>query len=369
MKFGFYTDLKGHQFHDGNVTWLQAMPLGKYKHPLYGDIEFDEDRVKRFAKNVNDNVVGTALDIDYDHKAYTGKAAGWIKQAEGRGSDGLHIQVEFTPEAVASIRNGEYRYFSPEFADKWTHPKSGTEFVDVLRGGGLTNRPFLKDILPVNLSELSFEIPGKSKKEEGVTPKELREALGLAETATDAEVRAKLTELNKPAPPADPPTPPADPNAALLAELKKLTDANPAMKALADLVEAQGNQLTEMKEQIRRDTVARKLADVDKGKIVLAPAAKEAFQNILLGDKVAEGAEAFLKLLTEGTALVETGERGGGDPTTLGETDAEKLFDKAIEDLMKANTGMQYADAVTEVSRSNPKLFAEYREASTAFKA
>lgn len=373
MNFGFWADLKGLQFHDAaaNTAWIQAMPLGTYHHPIYGEIKLTEARSKRFADNVNNNVVGTALDIDYDHKATTGAAAGWVKQAESRGAAGLHLLVEFTQKAADAIRAGEWRYFSPEFQDKWKHPKTQQEFEDVLRGGGLTNRPFLKDILPVNLSELSF-VP--ENKEVGVTPKELRESLGLAETATDDEVRAKLKELKD----KEPPTPPAPPtneppkvelDDKLKGELAKLVEGNPALKALTDLVTTQAQQLSTLQETIKRDSVARKLADVDKGKIAMSPAAKEAMQNILLGENVAAGAEAFLKLLSDGTALVETGERGGGDPTTLGETDSEKLFDKAIEDLMAKNPKMEYADAVTEVSRSNPKLFQEYRDASTAFKA
>lgn len=371
MKFGFYSDLRGIQFHEGHKTWMQALPLGKYKHPLYGELVFNEERAKRFAANVNNNVVGTALDIDYDHKAHTGKAAGWVQQAESRGANGLFIEVEFTPEAAAAIKAGEYRYFSPEFADKWTHPKSGTEFTDVLRGGGLTNRPFLKDIMPVNLAELSFLFPTK---EEGVTPKELREALGLAETATDEEVRAKLKELAE-TKPQDKPEDKPDANEALLAELKKFAETNPAMKALADMVQAQqtvladqAKQLTAMSEQMKLHGVRTQLDEATKGKLVLAPAAREAFEKIMLGDSVADQASAFLKLLAEGTAIVETGERGGGDPTKLDETDAEKLWDKKLAELM-ASDKLSYGDAAIELAKRDPKLFAEYREESTAFKA
>jgi hypothetical protein len=377
VKFGYWADLKGLQLSENNTTWIQAMPLGTYQHPIWGEIKFTEKRSKRFADNVNNNVVGTELDIDYEHKARTGEAAGWIKQAESRGSAGLHVLVEFTADAATAIHAGKWRYFSPEYDDKWTHPKTQVEHEDVLRGGGLTNRPFLKDILPVNLSELSFAIPGDDHKEEGVTPKELREALGLAETATDDEVRAKLQELkpkDPPKPPTNapptPPTPPAQPpvdTAALLDEMKKLAEGNPALKALADLVSAQGTQLVEMQKLMKVEAVNRKLEAVDKGKVVLAPAAKDAFRSILLGENIADQTEAFLKLLAEGSALVETGERGGGDPTKLAESDAEKKFDAAVEKLM-ADKKMDYASAATQVARDDPKLFDEVREASTAFK-
>jgi len=367
VNFGYYTDLRGIQFHDDNTAWIQAMPVGKYKHPIYGDIEFNEERAQRFADNVNKGVVGTALDIDYDHKAYSGKAAGWVQQAENRGAAGLFLKVDFTPDAVKAIKNHEYRYFSPEFQDAWTHPKTGKEHKDVLRGGGLTNRPFLKDILPVNLSELTFEMNPRKQQEAGVTPKEIRDSLGLAETATDEEVRAKLTELQKlqtpPTPPV-PPTPPAPTNAPPV----QLDESNPTIKVLMDMIKAQGEQITAMATQVKLNDVDRKLADSDKGKVVMAPAAKDAFRKMLLGEDVPAQAEAFLKLMAEGTALVETGERGGGDPSKLGETDAEKAWDEAIAKLMEKDK-LSYGDAATAVARDNPKLFGDYREASTAFKA
>lgn len=363
MKFGFYADLRGIQFSEGNKSWIQAMPLGEYKHPIHGVIKFDEERSKRFADNVNNNVVGTALDIDYDHKAYTGKAAGWVQQAESRGAAGLHLLIEWTPEAVQSIRNGEYRYFSPEYADAWTHPKSQKEFKDVLRGGGITNRPFLKDILPVNLSELSFENPSK---EAGVTPKELRESLGLPETATDDEVRAKLSEL-QPKPPA-PPAPPAPAPVVDEAKLNELVAANPALKALTDLVTAQSQQIATLIETTKRNQVSTRLSEADRGKQVMSPAAKEAMEKLLLGESVADNAEAFLKLLAEGNAIVETGERGSGNPEEIGLTDAEKIWDERVAKAMSEQK-IDYAAAAEQVAKADPKLFKEYREASTAFKA
>ena len=62
-KTGYLVDLRSLQFNDlgteGNATtWIQAMPLGNYKHPVYGDIDITPERVMRFATNVNNGVRG-----------------------------------------------------------------------------------------------------------------------------------------------------------------------------------------------------------------------------------------------------------------------------------------------------------------------
>src|SRR4029077_1534061 len=88
-----------------------------------------------------------------------------------------------------------WRYFSADFTDVWTDPQ-GVEHQDVLFGGGLTNRPYMKNLLPVNLSELLPEGPPKvTPPEVQVDLKKLRELLGLPEAAAEDATVAKLTEV------------------------------------------------------------------------------------------------------------------------------------------------------------------------------
>ena len=79
-----------------------------------------------------------------------------LREAQPDGTPaGLWGLIRWTPLGVQLLREQTYRYFSPEFTDTWTDPQSGREFHDVLVGGGLTNRPFLKELTPVQLSEVS----------------------------------------------------------------------------------------------------------------------------------------------------------------------------------------------------------------------
>lgn len=195
VKVGYLVDLATVKFDEGSTqTWIQGAPLGKYDHPIYGEIEFTPERVQQFAANVKANVRGQDLNIDYDHKE--GEAAGWVKDAEAR-DNGLWLLVEWTKTAAQKIKEKAYRYFSPEFVDEWTHPSTKQAYKDVLFGGGITNRPFLKGILPINMSEV-FAHAADQNNDGGVMDEKLRKQiakrLGLPEDAAEDQV---LEALNK----------------------------------------------------------------------------------------------------------------------------------------------------------------------------
>jgi len=157
VDFSYTIDLSSTQLADGGRTWLHAMTVGTYNHPTWGKIDFTFDRLRQFAQNIKSKVRGVELDIDYDHKndpAKGSKAAGWIKDADLR-SNGLWIAVEFTPEGEKAVKDGEYKYLSPEYRDEWTHERTGETHKDVLFGAALTNRPFLKDLLPITMAEIT----------------------------------------------------------------------------------------------------------------------------------------------------------------------------------------------------------------------
>jgi len=361
IKAGYWVDLSTVRFSDEVNTWIQAMPLGTYKHPVHGDIAITPERVSRFASNVKERVRDQDLDVDYDHKARTTEAAGWIRDADAR-SDGLWILVEWTKVAAEKIKQKAFRYFSPEFVDEWEHPKNKQTFKDVLFGGGLTNRPFLKDILPINMSDLVLEDHSTSPGGSGMDPKKLRELLGLPEDAADEQVEQKITSLSEPKK-TDP-----DPDEHGLSEvLKKLAEENPAVKALAETVKAQQVQLAEMQTAVRLAEVQRGVISLNeeirtKGREFPAVVLNEL--STLLASAPKQLADEFTKLLKSlGEAgFVSTKEEGhsrGG-----GETDDLKKFNDLVSKLQKDNEGMGFADAVAEAARQDYEGFQVYRSSS-----
>jgi phage I-like protein len=394
QKFGYLIDLANVKLtdtpadagNDNSTSWIMAMPTGEYEHPYHGTIKFDETRLAAFAKSVTDKVRGQDLDIDYDHKEYSGEAAGWVQAAEAR-PDGLWLNVEWTKKAAELIKSKAYRYFSPEFDDTWTHPKTKQEFKDVLFGGGITNRPFLKDILPINMSEAFANASGQTQEGESSMDEALRKALakrfGLPEDAAEADVLAKVNEAAEPPKTDEPPKAddkvteegtegePQPVAASEMEALKKLTESNPALKRLFDVVETQGKHIETQNKKLREAEIEKtvtKLSDAAKAKgYALPPTTVSALKEALeespsqkFNDKVTQ---AVSKLIDAG--LVELGERGN---TRTGEGEAEPIanFTKAVQKMMSENANMSYGDASVRVAGEQPQLFADYQAASYA---
>jgi len=374
--FGFWVDMANVRLDDKNVSTIQAMPLGSYEHPVHGKIDFTPDKLKQFADNVNNKVRGQDLDIDYDHKQQTAEAAGWVQAAEST-DKGLNLKVEWTKKAAERIRNKEYRYFSPEFTDEWQHPKTGAKHQNVLFGGALTNRPFLKDILPVNLSELfSDDQPSGGP----MDPKELRKLLKLSEDATDAEVRAKLEQQSKDPEKKDPVVPPTDPPVDPAKEedddkpveedkvLAKLAESSPAIKGLLTKLTETNKRLDEADKRLRESEVRSKIAMLSDGVAALPPSVEEQLVAALAGETVdvPKLFEAMGTLKKTGfVKLTETGRQGGQDQNGQ---DADDAFSKAIKDLQGKDANLSFADAAERIALHDPAMYEAYRQGSYSFK-
>jgi phage I-like protein len=384
FKVGYWSELAAAQFDDSTrTTWIHALPLGEYDHPVYGKIKSTPERVQRLAANVNANVRGTQLDIDYDHKAKSGEAAGWVKEAQAR-ENGLWVAVEWTRKGYKKVKEGAYKYFSPEFTDEWTHPKTQVVHKDVLFGGGITNRPFLKDIQPLNASELFTE--QQNREESGMDPKKLRLLLGLPEDATEEQVTAatdaKIAEDAKAAEDAkkDPPGGDTKPEPlqiaageAALQEVIQLAEKSPAIKALVDAV-------TGLQHTVKVQGVALQFAEADSqvakiakldDKHELSAAAQKQLREVLLASPSKQFSDNLASLI-QGLgkeAIVVLGEKGGSE--NHGDADGQASTDKfnvEVKKLMEGENPMTYGDAVEKVSSTHPELFEGYRQESYSFR-
>lgn len=351
----FFVDLAEFTLADSegkSTQWVHAMPLGKFKHPLHGMIEFTAERVQRFASNVLNRVRGIDLAIDYGHNS-GGEAAGWIQAAEAR-DNGLWLLVEWTKEAAERIRNREFRYFSPEFADEWADAK-GNKFKDVLFGGGLTNRPFLKDLVPVVMSELEEE--DVDNKEENMDFMErLRQTLGLDEDATEDEILAAAVPPKEEEAGSD-----SEEEEEETSSLASLIETDPHVKALAD-------EVAELRAENRLARVTNRVADWTKnakGKYALSePAAKMAKSILLSVDKKTgdEISELIGEILSKG--VVPLGETNSKTRSASSGESATALFDKRMSEIQEANPDMSAAEAYSEAFRDE-ELFEAYRREVT----
>lgn len=363
-----------------NTSWIMALKAGTFQHPIFGEIAVDAARMARFADNANQQVLGKQLDIDYDHKKRRDDAAGWVQATAAR-SDGIWYQVEWTPEAVKKIQAKEYKYFSAEFADEWTHPETGRTHSDVLMGGGLTNRPFIKGMVPVNLSESEAvearlaEIDpaptGGGGATEGGTmdPKvlaALRLALKLSEGTSEGDVlTAVVAKLNDPAP-----TPVVTPP---VQDLKALADADPRIaKLLADQEQSE-KRLAEMETAMRLSEVRTALHEMDSDTtIAITPAVKSLAEPLLAKMPTRERAElvAILRQFAEGKGTVQLGESGTGSTNPGARSDGSdpvKQFTDLVASIERDDS-LAPRHALSSAIQRDPLLYERYREATTAFK-
>jgi len=174
-------------------SWVQIFRLGRWNHPRYGKLEFTDEIFDGMVKNFNDNIRKVDLAIDSEHQPEKGACA-WIKKLENR-DGGLWALVEWTRWGLELVEQGLFRYLSGDFDYEWKDEESGKKYQNVLFGAALTNRPFIKGMSPINLSDFKEEL-----EKDG----DVRSAFQLAEdiiklkegdkVKTDAEILAAKDE-------------------------------------------------------------------------------------------------------------------------------------------------------------------------------
>jgi phage I-like protein len=149
---------------DDGLIWIEALPAKVWHTPNFGEVPVDESKLQNFVKNFSDNIRGQEITTDYEHGADPAKgrkASGTFRKLEIRPRDdgvvSLWAAVEPTPTALNEIKNKEWRYFSLEWEDEWTHPETNQVHKDVIVGGALTNRPVAKGMAPINFSEVAAD--------------------------------------------------------------------------------------------------------------------------------------------------------------------------------------------------------------------
>jgi hypothetical protein len=253
---------------------------GTWQHPAYGKVTITPQIRESMLANFRANVrrVGD-LPLDYDHRQ--GPASGWLKDLRQDGTS-LKASVAFTPTAREQIERGEYRFFSPEWHPNFKDPSTGKEHGATLLGGGLTNRPFFRELAPVRCNE---DDPAPTGAAGGGAP--------AGKTAAEAAEEKRMAE----------------------AEAAK-TGTEPALTAqqFAELqgrltaVEAENASLKAKEERHALSLTFSELAFGERKTAKLAPASRTALVDALMGVPTA-ARKAVVEALT-GVQFAELGERG-----------------------------------------------------------
>lgn len=362
--YSFFFDIGGGiTLDESNGTassWVHALPLGTYKHPIFGTIAIDAARAKRFSDSVVNRVRGIDPSINYDHNN-SAAASGWVKNAQDR-VDGVWLYVEWTADAVTAIKEKKYRYFSAEFNEEW-EDSQGVKHSDVIIGGALTNRPFMKNLVPVNLSEQTYETAFELVSAiSGTSVEDLKggKNVGLEEADITKIVDGLATKL------AEKKIEQPNPVVSLtdIPELKELAEQNPMVKLLIQHVETQKLALATNAEELKRADVTAKLNDFDRSKIVLTPVARKLAEELMI-QLPAELTEKFWSLITEmkkgSSFLVELGERAGATVNYGSQKSALQQLQEIAKGFKRDQTDLSEVDAFDRACAENPKLYARYR--------
>jgi phage I-like protein len=114
-----------------------------------------EDHLDKMVANFKAlSAEGVEFPLDYDHSFAEGgssEASGWYRELFRDGKR-LMARVEWTEPAKSKIRDKLFRFFSAEWHFNWKD-EHGKKWGPTMLAGTLTNRPFLKRLGEVRMSE------------------------------------------------------------------------------------------------------------------------------------------------------------------------------------------------------------------------
>ena len=154
---------------------------------------------------------------------------------KGDGSVWAEAPDAFGDEGKEIVRRKSHKYLSPAF---YFIPDETGETDGVIRefaALSLVTRPNFVDMPAINSVKAETSAPNP-KKESTMDPKELRLALGLAEDASEDEVKAKVAALSESAKPKVETPVATNDNTALLAKIGEMIDSKiaPLQKGAAE---------------------------------------------------------------------------------------------------------------------------------------
>lgn len=343
---------------------LEVMRIGKWEHPLYGNLKISESDIDGFIKSFDDKVRGVDIAIDLEHGETDkkGAAAGWIKSlTKSKDNKSLMAFIEWTDLGKEVIEKEEYKYFSPEFKFNYTDTETGKTFKNVLLGGGLTNRPFIKNMQPVLLSEDIINKLNNKDHDNNVGGKKdmdltkVREVLKLSEDVTEEKIIDKIIKLKE-------------------TEIK-LTEAETKLTTLLTENEALKGTKTDLEkkvlkldEDVKKVTLKLDSAEwhslstkaLSEGR--LTPSIMPKYKALFEKDK-----ETAIDLINTMPVLVQLDEVGSKRGKGENEKDPIKLFEDQVNKIMNERK-ITYEEALVFTEKEHVKLFNDFEKARHSYK-
>lgn len=333
--------------------WIPYLPKpGDFKHPTYGEIVITKERNEGFVETFKAGVYQERLPVDAEHETKLSGAVGWITDMRVNDDGSADAKVEWTDRGVSLIEADRFRYVSPEWYDVWVEPASGEAHKDVAIGAALTTRPFFKEgsLRPLIANEQGLQALDEARTEftthtyhfSALAPVTTKESKTMADKPEDKGGAAA------------PPQPDAQQFAEMQGSLR-------AAEARAEKAEGEVKQMGERLATLEREGRTRRFSDlITNGNWLGKPE-----DHVALMETLGEGSDAFKTYVAQQNAVgaqaktanlfAEIGSEnaGGGGAFERMKAAAEKMVEEG-----KAPT---FAQAIDDLSRTHPKLYAEYQ--------
>ena len=365
----------------GEQKLLHVLPLGKWDHPSYGEMEITPATVDEFVRNF-DARVRLDIPITEGHEVADEKpAVGWFKKLHNRGAEGLFAEVDWNARGLEALNNEEYKYFSPEFHFAYNDPETRQDYQNVLVGGALTNKPYFKVLRPVMFSEPKSNIIIQFNENDIMDIKSIlakdkatlsNEELSYLKEHKDELTPEQQTEYKDqldltPAPAKDTPpenqpkpedknTPPANPPAD---QPNKASEPKPGMVMLSEAEVAKFRE-TSQKLEFRevQDMLAPFIFSATNKKGKILPAHKDQVEKFVFSLNKDQRASLvdIVKKMPDAKLFNEVGD--GGDKPAGGS--ALDKINAEIKTKQTANPALSYNEAYQQVISANPQLKKDY---------
>lgn len=132
-------------------SWVTLTRTGDFTDPRYGNFSITPDMLAQMVSNFDSRVLGQDVFIDVSHKPSDGAAGKVLKLSVESGK--LRALVEWTPFGMDAINQRGFTYLSAEYHEAWKDNEKQQPHGCVLLGAGLTVRPVIKNLDPVQLAE------------------------------------------------------------------------------------------------------------------------------------------------------------------------------------------------------------------------
>lgn len=134
----------------GHTSVVTITRVGTFTDPRYGEFAITPQMLAQMVTNFKQRTYGQDIFIDVAHRPDQGAAARVLALAVDGGR--LRATVEWTEYGIQAVRQRGFTYLSAEFVDDYIDNERGQHHGPVLLGAGLTVRPVIKRLDPVQLS-------------------------------------------------------------------------------------------------------------------------------------------------------------------------------------------------------------------------